>query len=181
MKGFDVLLDACAILRKHVHFRCVVVGRGPEKDRLESLAASHGLESMVEFKTGLPQSELVQLYQDCHLYVQPCRRMASGMQDGIPATLMEAMAVAKPVVSTRVSGIPELIEDGVEGRLVASEDPVALGAALLDLTRDPEAARRMGLAGRSKIEREFDIATSARQLAKRLREVLARARDGAVA
>jgi glycosyltransferase involved in cell wall biosynthesis len=172
MKGFDTLLDACAELRRQVAFRCVLVGSGPELGRLQARAADLQLESMVEFRSGVPQEELVALYRDCHLYVQPCRQTSQGMQDGIPATLMEAMAVAKPTVSTYVSGIPELIEDGVEGRLVQPEDPAALCSAMGELLEDPERCRRMGQAGRKRIENEFNIAVSARELCALLKETL---------
>jgi glycosyltransferase involved in cell wall biosynthesis len=178
MKGFDTLLDACAELRQQMSFRCVLVGSGPERAALQARADGLGLNSTVEFRSGVPQEELVALYRDCHLYVQPCRRTSQGMQDGIPATLMEAMAVAKPTVSTYVSGIPELIEDGVEGRLVQPEDPAALCAAVRELLEDPERCRRMGQAGRRRIEEEFNIAVSARELGALLTETLARGAAG---
>ncbi len=172
MKGFDVLLEACALLRQHKTFRCVMVGSGPELKNLQALAAHRDLAQVVEFRSGVPQAELVELYRSCSLYLQPCRRTSVGMQDGIPATLMEAMAVAKPTISTYVSGIPELIQDGVEGRLVQPEDPVALCQAIRDLLDDPERRGRMGRAGRDKIEREFNIAVSARELATLIEDAL---------
>lgn len=172
MKGFDVLLEACALLRQHNRFRCVVVGSGPELKTLQALAAQRGLEQVVEFRSGVPQAELVDLYQSCSLYVQPCRRTSVGMQDGIPATLMEAMAVAKPTISTYVSGIPELIEDGVDGRLVQPEDPMALCQAMRELLDDPQQRDRLGRAARDKIERQFNIAVSARALATLLEDLL---------
>ncbi len=172
MKGFDTLLEACALLRQHHAFRCVLVGKGPELEPLKALAAQRHLEQVVEFRSGVPQAELVELYQSCSLYVQPCRRTSAGSQDGIPATLMEAMAVAKPAISTYVSGIPELIQDGVEGRLVPPEDPQALCQAIRDLLDDPQQRARMGRAGRDKIEREFNIAVSGRELATLIDDVL---------
>jgi glycosyltransferase involved in cell wall biosynthesis len=85
------------------------------------------------------------------LFAQPSR------SEGISLTLLEAMARGLPVVATRVGGNAEVVEDGVNGRLVASEDPTALATALLAARADPDRARELGLAGRRRIEETFDV------------------------
>jgi glycosyltransferase involved in cell wall biosynthesis len=89
---------------------------------------------------------------------------ADGDQDGIPVSLMEAMAMELPVVSTTVSGIPELITDGQQGMLVPPRDPTALADALARLLGDAALRRRLGCAGRRKIVDEFDLDKNVEQL-----------------
>jgi colanic acid/amylovoran biosynthesis glycosyltransferase len=90
----------------------------------------------------------------------------SGKMEGIPVALMEPLAREVPVISTRISGIPELVEDGVTGLLVPPQDAVALADALERVARDPELGRRMGRAGREKVLREFDLTDSTTKLAR---------------
>jgi glycosyltransferase involved in cell wall biosynthesis len=99
---------------------------------------------------------------------------AAGNRDGIPVSLMEAMAAGTPVVSTRVSGIPELVEDEREGLLVPARDPTALGSALARLLDDGELGLRLARAARAKVERDFD----ATREAARLLALFERARAG---
>jgi glycosyltransferase involved in cell wall biosynthesis len=82
--------------------------------------------------------------------------LTDGDRDGIPNVLVEAMACGLPVVATGISGIPELVEDGVNGLLVAPDDPGELAAAILRVARDPELARRLGAAGRVTVAERFD-------------------------
>jgi glycosyltransferase involved in cell wall biosynthesis len=176
MKGFDLLLEACARLAGTIPFRCCIVGKGGELEALKEQAARLGLGRTLEFRTGVPHAELIDLYRRCRVYVQPCRRDAQGMQDGIPATLMEAMAMAKPVISTRLSGIPELVTHDSEGLLVDPEDVAGLTAAMRLMLQDGELAHRLGVSGREKIRREFDVAANTAVLAEQMRRVIAAAR-----
>jgi colanic acid/amylovoran biosynthesis glycosyltransferase len=84
--------------------------------------------------------------------------------EGIPVALMEALASGRPVVSTNISGIPELVEHDVSGLLVAEKDPVALARAMRELLENPTRARGMGLNGREKVRREFDIVQCVHEL-----------------
>jgi glycosyltransferase involved in cell wall biosynthesis len=86
--------------------------------------------------------------------------------EGIPVALMEPLACEVPVVSTRTSGIPELVEEGVTGLLVPPQDPLALADALQRLANDPELGRRLGRAGREKVLREFDLTDTTARLAQ---------------
>src|SRR5262249_53237481 len=92
----------------------------------------------------------------------------SGKMEGIPVALMEPLACEVPVISTRISGIPELVEDGVTGLLVPPSDPVALADALERLADDPQLGRRLGGAGRAKRLSEFALAANKTQLANKM-------------
>ena len=92
-----------------------------------------------------------------------------GRREGIPVALMEAMACGVPVVGSRLSGIPEVVEDAETGLLVEPGDPAALADALERLLRDRELARRLASSGRATIEREFDLRSNAARLADRFR------------
>ena len=87
--------------------------------------------------------------------------------EGIPVALMEAMAMERPVVATDISGVSELVEDGVTGLLVPPGDPGRLAAALRAIHDDPELAARLGRAGRRRVAEDFDLARSAAELARR--------------
>ena len=93
--------------------------------------------------------------------------LPSGKTEGIPVALMEALASRVPVVATAVSGVPELVEDGVTGRLVPPGDAVALADALADLQRDPVLGARLADAGHARVLAQFDLRTNTRRLAER--------------
>ena len=99
-----------------------------------------------------------------NIVVQPSVVARDGQMEGIPVALMEAMAAGKPVVASALSGIPELLEDGVSGLLVPSADADALAAALERLLNAPQVAGSMGEEGRRKVAREFDLAGTVTQL-----------------
>jgi glycosyltransferase involved in cell wall biosynthesis len=98
------------------------------------------------------------------VFVLPCRVTEQGDRDGIPVALMEAMASGAPAVSTVVSGIPELIQDQVNGLLVAPDDPDALAAAIDQVLSDPAAAVALARQGRETIEQDFDVSREAGKL-----------------
>lgn len=169
-KGARHLVLACAELRRRgVSFRCRVVGEGPCRPELEALVAEHELADHVELRGALAQEELTDLWRAASVFALPCVVARDGDVDGIPVALMEAMALGIPVVSTPVSGIPELIEDGVTGRLVPPGDAEALASALGELLTDRGYARRLARAGRAHVEREFDLETCAGRLLSLLR------------
>ncbi len=172
MKGFDILIDACRRLAPEQNFHCVIVGNGPDFSALQEQIARMGMEGVVELRSGVPQDELVQLYQRCRLYVQACRVSPNGEMDGIPATLMEAMAVGKAVVASSLSGIPELIDNGQNGLLVPPEDADALADAMKAILSAPGRAAEMGRAGRAKVAAEFDVAINTSKLHDRIRTIV---------
>lgn len=157
-KGFDVLVAACAALLARGHaFRCLIVGeRGPALPALEAQIAAAGLQDVVELRGPMTQDALREVYRGAHVFALPCQVMADGDRDGFPNVLAEAMAMGIPVVSTRISGIPEMIDDGTHGLLVESRDAGSLAAALERLLVDEALHTRLSLAGRERICERFD-------------------------
>jgi colanic acid/amylovoran biosynthesis glycosyltransferase len=154
-KGHHVLLRAVAGLRQPA--RCVVVGEGPQRARLEQLARELGIAERVEFTGPLPQSRLAELVGRADLFVLASVILErSGKRDVIPNVLAEAMAMQVPVVATDIAGVPELITDGVDGRLVPPNDVAALTAAIDALLADPAERRRLARAGHERVQAMFD-------------------------
>ena len=154
-KGHHVLLQACALLERPV--RCIVIGEGPLRTRFEELAQSLGIRDRVEFTGPLPQREVARLYGQADVFVLASVVIENtGKRDVIPNVLAEAMAMQVPVVATNVSGIAELVTDGVSGRLVPPNDPRALAAVLDELLRDAPQRQRLALAGYHKVVADFD-------------------------
>lgn len=153
-KGFDLLIRAFARLDRP-GLRLRIAGDGPESAALRALAVSEGVADRIDFLGSRPHSECLDLIAGGAIFALPCRTSTSGDRDGIPVVLMEAMAAGKPVVAGRLESIAELVEDGVGGLLVAPDDVDALAAALAKLVDDPDGGRRMGQAGRARVEQEF--------------------------
>jgi len=176
IKGFDVLVDALAELRRQGRrFRCQVIGEGPLRRELQARIDRQGLSEQVALVGARSQTDVRAALSAATIFALPSLIAPSGDRDGIPVSLMEAMAAGAPVVSTRVSGIPELIEDQREGLLVAPQDPRALADALARLLDDGALRRRVAVAGRAKIEREFDAAREANKLLELFAHARARA------
>lgn len=166
-KGQTYLVAACQILKQRgLSFVCHLIGDGQSRSALEEQIRSSKLEDVVRLEGGRPRDEVLKMLNQADVVALPSIRTKSGKMEGIPVALMEPLACEVPVISTRTSGIPELVEDGVTGLLVPPEDPVALADALQRLAGDPELARRMGRNGREKVLREFDLYASTLQLAQ---------------
>jgi glycosyltransferase involved in cell wall biosynthesis len=164
-KGLGDLLAAVEILRRRGSgFRVEIIGAGPLRPTLDADVTRRGLEDVVTFLGALPQEEVRLAYQRATVFALPCIVTAEGDRDGIPTVLLEAMVSGVPVISTAVSGIPELIDSGHDGLLVAPHDPGMLADALGLLLADAELRERLARAARSKIEASFAIDRSSRQL-----------------
>ncbi len=165
-KGLATLVRAVAALRAQGRaVTLTVVGAGPLRRNLQKLAASLHLSGHVHFSGARTQAQIETLFQaGVGAFVLPCEVAEDGDRDGIPVALMEAMARAVPVVSTTVSGIPELVEHGVHGLLVPPRDVEALAGAVARLMDDPEGRRRMGKAGRAHVIRRFTLSGSVAEL-----------------
>ena len=157
-KGFDTLVAACGILAaRGVSFQAKIVGPDDEAGPgLRAKIAELGLGDHVQILGQMSQAELFDEYRHASAFCLPCRVMDDGDRDGIPNVLAEAMACGVPVVTTPISGIPELIEDGVNGLLVPCDVPEALADALTRLRDTPELVDRISRAGRRSVLREFD-------------------------
>lgn len=157
-KGFDVLVEATALLRlRGVDVEVLVAGeKGDESERTRERVQRRGLQDVVQICGALTQAELLAQCRSATMFVLACRVDADGDRDGIPNVLVEAMAARLAVISTRVSGIPELVQDGVNGLLVAPEDPIALADAMLSLARDADLRERLAAAGEATVASRFN-------------------------
>jgi len=175
VKGQGVLLEACArLVARGIEVRCELVGDGPDRALLERRASRLGLRDRVSFRGACTREQVAACLRAVDVAVVPSVPTRDGRREGIPVALMEAAASGRPVVASRLSGIPEAIADGNEGILVAPGDVEALVEALAALAADPERRRRMGAAARARMLRDFDLATNARALAARFRAEEAR-------
>ena len=162
-KGIRYLLEAFSDpALKEKSYRIVIAGDGPLKEELVRQAASLGVEA--DFLGAVDNHEVLRFYQNADLFVLPCATGEDGHHDGIPVVLMEAMACGVPVISTRISGIPELVEDGVSGILVPEKDSRGLSSAIKSLLADADMRRRFSIEGRKKVVNEFEIRQVGRQL-----------------
>lgn len=157
-KGFDVLVEAVALLRERgVELEVAIAGEeGDHADVVRRLVHERDLADTITFLGPLSQAELFAEYRRSSVFTLACRVTDDGDRDGIPNVMMEAMAAGVPVVTTRVSGIPELVADGHNGLLVEPESPAALADALWRVAKDPALAERLGRAGRATIDERFD-------------------------
>lgn len=157
-KGFEVLLEACGELdRRNFDFRCEIVGDGPLREKLEGMIAELHLQKRVELCGSLSQREVFSRLRACDIFALASVVDAGGASDVFPTVIMEAMACGKPVVSSKLAGIPELVIDGLTGLLVPPEDWEEFAQALDKLVRDPLLRRRMGDAGRHRMETDFSV------------------------
>ncbi len=164
-KGYAYLVEAAKLLKdRGVPFEVRVIGGGPDHDALARRIAELGVGGHVKLEGSMPQETLLPLLRGADAFVLPCVLAKDGDQDGIPVSLMEAMAYGIPCVSTTISGVPELIEDGKEGFLVPEKNPVALAEALERLARDPTLREELGRAGRRKVEEGFTLQGLVREL-----------------
>jgi glycosyltransferase involved in cell wall biosynthesis len=163
-KGFDLLLQAFALLPDHMAWRWTHVGGGPLLPALKSRAAELGLDAQIDWLGAQDQDVVLAQYRQSDLFVLPCRIASDGDRDGLPNVLVEAQSQSLACLSTAVSGITELIEHGRTGMIVPPERPDALASALSHLIGDPGERRRLGLAGAARVQQAFDARASTRQL-----------------
>lgn len=164
VKGAPLLIEAFAqAAAAHPDARLTVVGDGPSRGLAERMARDLGLGNRVAFLGFRSQAEVAELLEEADMLVLP------SFAEGVPVVLMEAMASRVPVVASRVAGVPELVEDGVSGHLLPPGDVATLADRITALMADPEGARAMGLAGRTKVEAEFDLAKEAAWLLRLFR------------
>ena len=165
VKGHRYLIEACRLLRaRRVLFACDLVGTGPLQHEIASLVTAHDLGTRVRFHGALPRYEVSRLIAAADVFCLPSVPTAQGKREGIPVVLMEAMACGLPVVASRLSGIPELVGDGITGILVEPRDSVGLADALEILRADPPLRLDMGRAGRQVVEVQFNLHANAKLL-----------------
>jgi len=164
-KGIEYLIKAIPMVIKEMpDSELIIVGSGPLNDYIHKLVHDLGVGDYVQFRGDASDSELMRCYEDADMFILPCIIVENGDRDGIPVVMMEAMAMGLPVVSTDVSGIPELVESGVSGMLVPPKDEKAIADAIIKICKDGELRVGMGKEGRKIIERKFDITFEAEKL-----------------
>ena len=157
-KGFEDLIDACAELaQRGVNFLCDIIGDGPLRDTLQTKIEKLDLSSRVNLLGSLSQNAVLEKLQRADIFALASTSDAQGATDVFPTVILEAMASARPVISTRLAGIPELVVQGETGILVSPSDISALTNALEQLLRDPELRVRFGSTARLRIEKHFQI------------------------
>jgi glycosyltransferase involved in cell wall biosynthesis len=173
-KGFPFLIEACRLLKdKGYRFQCQIIGgAGPCEPQVVSLIHELELEDAVTLRPAVTQEELWMIYRQATLFTLPCQIVENDDRDGIPNVLVEAMAVGLPVVSTNISGIPELIEHGVSGLLAPQKDARALADAIAELLDSPALRQKLGAAAREKVCRLFDAESNVLELHRLFLECL---------
>jgi len=174
-KGFDVLVDALALLdHRGIRWRASIVGEdGEAGDDLRRQIADRSLGGRISLPGPLSQVALYDEYQRADVVCLPCRVDEDGDRDGIPNVLIEAMACGVPIVTTAVSGIPEIVDDGVTGLIVPVNDPPSTADAIERLGRDPALARRIAAAAAAEVRERFDGDRLAADLARLFMEAVA--------
>ncbi|NKB53689.1 MAG: glycosyltransferase [Rhizobiaceae bacterium] len=169
-KGFDTLLQALSLLPPNLHWRWVHIAGGPLLADLKQQGDDLGISEKLEFLGSQAQSRVLQAYRECDMFVLPCRIAADGDRDGLPNVIVEAQSQGVPVISTPISGIPELIENGANGLLVAPNNCEQLAAAIVQLSRDPDRRKSMGQHGINIVHQKFDAANEINQLIDLVRQ-----------
>ncbi|MBX6323113.1 MAG: glycosyltransferase family 4 protein, partial [Rhodospirillaceae bacterium] len=167
-KGHDHLLEALARLPADLAWRLEHIGGGPLLPALRRQAAALGIGGRITWRGPQPQDAVLEAYRRADLFALASRIAGDGDRDGLPNVLMEAQSQGLAVVATRVSAIPELVEDGANGLLVAPGDVRGLAAALQALVTDPERRAKLGAAGERRVRGRFDMNAGIDVLAERL-------------
>jgi len=154
-KGYHDLLAALALLPAELHWCFEHVGGGPWLGKLERLATRLGIAGRIRWRGALAQGDVRGCYADSDMFVLSCCIARDGDRDGLPNVLMEAQSQGLACVATRISAIPELVEDHGTGLLAEAGDPQALADAMARLIRDSRLRERLGAAGRQRVAREF--------------------------
>jgi colanic acid/amylovoran biosynthesis glycosyltransferase len=154
------LLTTLAAFRKFIadypKARLVIAGEGPMKEALVRRVNELSLGNQVTLAGFLSQDDLRRIYAESHFFIHPSKLAADSNQEGVPNSMLEAMASGLPVVATRHGGIPEAVQEGVDGILVPERDEAALYEALLKLARQPDLWRQMGAQASRSVAKNFE-------------------------
>ncbi len=167
-KGHDVLISALARLPAELDWRLIHIGGGPLLDRLKRDAQRQGVGGRIDWRGPEPQERVLAAYRSADLFVLACRVAGDGDRDGLPNVLLEAQSQGLACIASRVSAIPELIEDGVTGVLVPPDAPDALAAALESLITDPARRKTLGKAGERRVRTRFSCEDGIARIAEML-------------
>lgn len=173
-KGVDHLVSACALLRdRRRRFQCrIIAGSRDRWDEIAGQIRALDLGSLVTLEGPLDQAEVSRWYRRAAVFALPCLLASDGDRDGIPNVLVEAAATGVPIVSTAVSGVPELIRDGETGLIVPPRDPEALAEAIERLLDSPKLRAQLATRARAHVESFFDLRRNSEAVAREFRRVL---------
>lgn len=166
-KGFQYMIPALALLRESVDFRYRIVGAGPFESEIRALVSNWDLNRNVEFLGARSATDVASLLQESDLFVLP----TSGIGEGTPAAVCEAMSTGIPVVATNVGGLADMIVDGSNGYLVPPSDVPALAMAISRIAMDRPLGTRMGAAGRAKAVEQYDVGAIAKSILAKIDEL----------
>jgi glycosyltransferase involved in cell wall biosynthesis len=172
-KGFHHLIGAAAKLRdRGVPFECDIVGEGPWRAQLQAQIDERRLADCVRLTGALPQEEVFRALRECDIFALACIVDRLGASDVFPTVILESMASAKPVVSTRIAGVPEQIVDGETGFICEPGDEEGLANALEKVLRSPELRRKLGEAARRRLETEFSVETTVLEIKEAFEKIV---------
>ncbi len=181
-KGLSTTLRAFATIRAAFpNSRLTLVGDGPARGALEALAARLGVAEAVDWPGFLAPEQIRALMHASHAFFHPSETTADGNREGVPNSLLEAMATGLPVFATRHGGIPEAVDDGVSGRLVGEKDADALAAVALEAMAPPDRLAGWGAAARSAVLERFERSAQTEVLERCYDEALALGSAGSAA
>jgi glycosyltransferase involved in cell wall biosynthesis len=164
-KGFEYLIEACEQLRQRsIQFHCEIIGDGPLHEKLAQQIAELRLGDRVMLSGALPQDCVLEKLRSCDIFALASTTDDNGASDVFPTVILEAMASARPVVSTTLAGIPESVVDKETGLLVPAGESGLFADALEKLCREPELRTRYGAGGRARVEQHFQIEITVRPL-----------------
>ena len=173
-KGFEYLIEACEQLRQRsIHFHCEIIGDGPLHEKLQHEIDELRLGERITLAGALPQDCVLEKLRACDIFALASTTDDNGASDIFPTVILEAMASARPVVSTTLAGIPESVIDKETGLLVPAGESWLFADALGTLCRDPGLRARYGAAGRARVEQHFQIGITVRPLIEMLEKTKA--------
>lgn len=175
-KGILTTLDALqTVVKTHPNLRYILCGDGPQTEAIRTRAAALGLTENVEFKGWLKPEQLEQEYQSAHLFLHPSELTPEADQEGIPNSMLEAMATGLPVVATTHGGIPEAVTSGTDGLLVPERSPAELAQAILQILNDPDLRHQLGTNAATSVRTNFGATAQITQLEDHYLEAIAQA------
>jgi len=166
-KGHPVLIEACRLLRdRGLEFECWLVGKGKQRGTINRLIREKGLQQVVKLLGPHSQNEVLQRYHRAHAYVLPCVIGPDGNRDGLPVSIVEALACGLPVVTTPMTGNPEVVKTGYNGVLVPFNRPQALAETMERLIQDQSNYEHLRMNARASVKAYFDFKKTSRALAE---------------
>lgn len=172
-KGFDTLINACEILKKKKQsFYLEIAGSGPLYNDLKRQIDTKNLSEKIHLIGAIPHDQIPDWLKEKDIFVLPCKRDKHGDMDGIPVVLMEAMAIGVPVISSKISGIPELVEDGISGLLIDENNAEALSGSIIKILTDKHLRVTVIKNAIKKVKNEFDLSKNTILLSNLFREAI---------